>query len=697
MLLYLTTLYIICAVLMLGMGILSLKVQAGAKSNQCFFCFAVASAFWMIFLYLGYYFVEPYQPENVDLFIKLAYGFSLIPPFFIAKFFYDFPKKVFVLPRAFQIAELAILIALFCVSSFTGLIHKYAVVENGIYIKDTFGKLYILYTVYFFFYFIFSFYLIYRKKPFLDSIQKKKIMISAAGLLILLSLTVLTNVILPIFNIFIFQQETIIFILLFGALTFYAIVKYRFLDIQFTVTQTLKKTLALAFAAVAACIIYWVINKFLVPNKIDAIWLNLISLILAIFLYNRINVFFSSSIFHKFFGITNIEHFKRVISDFRNGDMVYFNLKNLKNSLKQAFCDELRISFAEVVIINRKNRDQYKLLIKKCLTLPEILITKEIQFKRNEDKSKYLFINDLVKLGEVCLPLFSLSNHLLGFLVLGKKFFDDPYSSEEIKAIEQLQFFLGIELTSILYKSQLNEEIMRKTKDLKKMLDQQHEFIATSSHELRTPLNIALRRSEMLLDDIESLPGTAKRDLLSMNNSLEQIRRLLQQLFELQQVDMDKAKLFLQVILARDFFKEIRDEFAPLFEKRQIALKIVNKLDNDAKIEIDVTRLRQVMNNLLTNAMKFAENSSEIELDISKPDKKKAIILSVADHGPGISNKDKQKIFTKFYGDNSNKGKGLGLGLYICQQIVKMHKGKIWVEDNLGGGAIFKIEMPVLV
>ncbi|MCX6807684.1 MAG: ATP-binding protein [Patescibacteria group bacterium] len=103
----------------------------------------------------------------------------------------------------------------------------------------------------------------------------------------------------------------------------------------------------------------------------------------------------------------------------------------------------------------------------------------------------------------------------------------------------------------------------------------------------------------------------------------------------------------------------------------------------------------QVINNLFINAIKFAGNGKLVILKMSILEKKNSLLISVIDNGPGIPDKEKDRVFDKFHGDDTSKGKGLGLGLYICKRIVELHKGKIWVEDNPDGGAIFKMVLPI--
>ncbi|MEL0200633.1 MAG: HAMP domain-containing sensor histidine kinase, partial [Aquiluna sp.] len=108
---------------------------------------------------------------------------------------------------------------------------------------------------------------------------------------------------------------------------------------------------------------------------------------------------------------------------------------------------------------------------------------------------------------------------------------------------------------------------------------------------------------------------------------------------------------------------------------------------------LDEDRIKQVLTNLLANASRFAPDSSEVTLEISKED---AITAKVIDRGEGIDDSLKEKVFDRFYrADNSRNREtgGSGLGLAIAKSIVEAHDGKIWVEDTPGGGATFVVEL----
>jgi signal transduction histidine kinase len=113
----------------------------------------------------------------------------------------------------------------------------------------------------------------------------------------------------------------------------------------------------------------------------------------------------------------------------------------------------------------------------------------------------------------------------------------------------------------------------------------------------------------------------------------------------------------------------------------------------------DRDRLIQVIGNLIDNALKFSPAGSEVTVNISgRPERQGEFVrLSVVDEGPGVADSHKRDIFEKFHqvkGGRRVAGQGVGLGLAICKTIVEAHHGRIWVEDNPGGGSVFCVELP---
>jgi signal transduction histidine kinase len=225
------------------------------------------------------------------------------------------------------------------------------------------------------------------------------------------------------------------------------------------------------------------------------------------------------------------------------------------------------------------------------------------------------------------------------------------------------------------------------------------EFLANMSHELRTPLHGILSFARFGLKNYE----TATTEKLfkyfdRIHTSGERLLALLNDLLDLSKLEAGKMELNKQ---NKSLFKAakncVAEQSASLKEKQLILLWENEACDSEAYFDLD--RINQVISNLLSNAIKFSPERKIIRIQFSKIDyhNHAAIQLTVEDQGVGIPKKELKHIFDKFIQSSKTKTNagGTGLGLAICQDIIGLHKGKIWAESIEGGGARVSFVLPV--
>jgi nitrogen-specific signal transduction histidine kinase len=697
-LIYITSLYLFCIATVIATGIHVLRSNYKSTSNQAYFAFSIASVIWMLALYVGGYFA-PIGYSVIDatkaiFFFRIAWATPgiMLPALFL--FFYNFPKEIKPLSRKIKYLIFTAALAFIGVS-LTSLIHKSLIIENGIYIADEFGKLYLPYFIVFQGSLLGIFGLALYKLHKTRGVERKKLLLATIGFSFFEFFPLATNVLLPLFGIYIFQNEAVVFTLFFSTPTFYSILRYRFLDTKLVISKTLKRVTALSTAFGLGILIYKIFTIFV--KEVEFIYVYSIIFLVALLAYSQIRNLFNSAKFHSFFGITSVENFNQNIKEFRDKNIIYSNLRDFEKDLAKTFCQRLKISFARFVLLNEINQKKYAALMQYFRNHKEILVTKEIQALREDDSRKnYDFYNELKELGEVCLPLFNPNKDLMGFFVLGKKQFDDIYSKEEIEALEKSAAFLNLKLTNTIFGNALNKEVKRKTLSLqqqnrriRELLSQQADFISASAHELRTPLNIALLQIEMLENSFEE--GDEKEDVKTALNAMEKLHALVNKLFSVQKYDFNKAELKLQKMDFGKFLEEIYKNFLPLTKEKPLRMKFENKLQKQTWLQIDPLQIQQVFHNLLSNAIKFTPIKGEVILRVEEANNR--IKVCIADNGLGIPDKQKKMVFEKFKGGVNSKEGGIGLGLYICKKILELHKGKIWVEDTPQGGSSFCVEL----
>ena len=170
------------------------------------------------------------------------------------------------------------------------------------------------------------------------------------------------------------------------------------------------------------------------------------------------------------------------------------------------------------------------------------------------------------------------------------------------------------------------------------------------------------------------------------------IQRIINNMMDLATIQLDKGVFQTEPIDISEIVYEVVQDVRHTLPDREI---VISQLDK-APLLGDRDRLTQVVSNLITNAIKYSPENSPVIIESVIQDQD--IRLSVQDYGIGISPKDRSKIFDRFYQENQKDGKiypGLGLGLYFSAEIIKQHRGKIWVESKKGHGSTFYISLPI--
>ncbi len=220
-------------------------------------------------------------------------------------------------------------------------------------------------------------------------------------------------------------------------------------------------------------------------------------------------------------------------------------------------------------------------------------------------------------------------------------------------------------------------------------------LIASISHDLRTPISSIKGYVEGLQDGIAEDEASVKRYLAVIHQKTEQLNRQIQDLFQLSQFDLGRLEVNLFPEDSQEVLESILKpyELEFFYDEGPLKLEIERPLPS-VQILVDRQRIEQVLLNLLSNAQRYASEGGIIQVKayLEKP----YLIISVADHGPGISQEDVPHIFESFYRGEKSRSLmygGVGLGLSISQFIVEAHQGRIWVESIEGQGSVFSFSL----
>jgi PAS domain S-box-containing protein len=245
---------------------------------------------------------------------------------------------------------------------------------------------------------------------------------------------------------------------------------------------------------------------------------------------------------------------------------------------------------------------------------------------------------------------------------------------------------------------------------IEKEVDQvKTDFISTVSHELRTPLTSILgfakivnkKLADTIFPKVQSEEPKTQRAIRQVAQNIdimvsegERLTKLINDVLDIAKMEAGKVDWNMQYFLAHELIERAASATFALFEQKRLEM-ILDVREDLPKILGDRDRLLQVVINLISNAIKFTDEGS-VTCRASCTDNE--ITISVIDTGIGIPEVDQPKIFEKFKqvgNPLTDKPKGTGLGLSICQQIVKHHGGKIWVESELGQGSSFSFTLPI--
>jgi signal transduction histidine kinase/DNA-binding response OmpR family regulator len=240
-----------------------------------------------------------------------------------------------------------------------------------------------------------------------------------------------------------------------------------------------------------------------------------------------------------------------------------------------------------------------------------------------------------------------------------------------------------------------SESILRAKEDIERASRFKDQFLSTMSHELRTPLNAVLGFSELLADDrYGPLTERQARYVNHIHTSGQHLLRLINDILDLSKIEAGRLQLNIEDVAVDFSFAEVCESLHPLVNKNEHQL--VQHAPRGLAVRADGTRFKQMLMNLLGNAIKFTPKGGKIELVAKQVDD--MVRIEVRDSGPGIPPEEKQRIFEAFHrmGQNEKISEGTGLGLAITRRLVELHGGQLSVESEVGAGSCFFFTLPAV-
>jgi signal transduction histidine kinase len=243
--------------------------------------------------------------------------------------------------------------------------------------------------------------------------------------------------------------------------------------------------------------------------------------------------------------------------------------------------------------------------------------------------------------------------------------------------------------------ARLFSEVEDKGRQIEAANRHKSEFLANMSHELRTPLNAIIGFSEVLLDPSLKVSDEERAQfLMDVLSSGKHLLGLINEVLDLAKIEAGRMELQIESALLSDIFESVQNTMQPLASKKNIHLHI-ESVTVPEPFPMDGTRVKQVLLNLVGNAVKFTPEGGRVWVEADSEDG--AVRVEVGDTGPGIAVEDQERIFLEFQqaGSDAGKPQGTGLGLALAKKFIEMHGGKIWLKSEVGKGSRFFFTIPV--
>jgi len=281
----------------------------------------------------------------------------------------------------------------------------------------------------------------------------------------------------------------------------------------------------------------------------------------------------------------------------------------------------------------------------------------------------------------------------------------DAFDKIDVVAMETLSTQIATAIENARLYEQVQQELaervraegaLRQAKDAAEAANRaKSEFLATMSHELRTPLNAILGLSEAMLEEVYGpLTDKQAKSLRTVHESGQHLLDLINDILDLSKIEADRMELDIYPVAVEPVCQASLRFIKQQAQKKQIKVSfdIAPAITN---LEADPRRLKQMLVNLLTNAVKFTPRGGRVGLEVTKADG--YMHFTVWDTGIGIAEEDLSKLFQPFQQIDSSLSRqyeGTGLGLSMVKRLAEMHGGRVRVESELGKGSRFTVSLP---
>lgn len=369
-----------------------------------------------------------------------------------------------------------------------------------------------------------------------------------------------------------------------------------------------------------------------------------------------------------------------------------------------------KISHKEIIRIKVYSRDttiiysdEDRLIGEKFLDNNELLeaLAGEIEIEILEPlSSENTYEKGYNQLMEIYIPIYLGNEKPLGVI-------EAYYKLDELNSqIRQIQIIIGtviIFVFTVLFlglywifrhaSKQIDLAHQRESEKLQEITRLRDEFVFIAVHELRTPVTVIKGYISVIFKENTQLKKDLKEPLEQINNANNDLLALVNDLLEVSRSESGKLTINVSPQNIQEIVEGCLKELRPLAEQKKISIN--NQLTSELPLILaDNTKLREVLFNLIGNAIKYNHEEGEISLSCELVNE--SLIMHVTDNGVGLSKEDKNHLFEKFWRSEKVKVSGTGLGLFITKELITRMNGKIWVESKEDQGSTFSFKLPIV-
>lgn len=680
---------------------------------------------WAILLFLYHFHIG--LPSL--LWIKIVYSLVFVMTFNSFYFSLIYPprlRKSIFLP---SFLYLVLAIPLFYTLFFTELWVK-DIVYKSWGPETILGPIYIFVCVFWGFFGAWALYNFFRKYLKSAGINRERIKYILIGMFLFISTVATVDGIIPILsgNTKYFRVSPLSSLFVVG-FTAYAILRYRLMNIRVVVGRTAIYLFSFVTVIAFGFLLIYLNNQLSVPVSFKVIGPLILVLCIIFFqLFFKIYGKLASRYFYYTF-----YSYQKVLTNLAKELTQILELDRLANLIVKTLVETMKLD--RTVVLLREEKGDYTILknigfreengislvkdnfltrylaeTKKPLVYEELsLIQRDAPEGEKQDLEKLKQNMKRIE-ADLCLPLFQ-KEKIIGIIVLGTKVSADAYSKEDLELLTTLsaQASISLQNASRYHQVQdlsqnLQEKVAEQTKELQEAYEElkkidraKSEFISMASHQLRTPLSSIKGYISMILEgDYGKIEKRAKEKLENVFYSNERLIRIVNDLLDISKIELGKMELKKSPCQIEDILDSCYQEMKPEIKKKNLRFIFKKPETPLAKIEVDELKIRQVILNLIDNAIRYTRQG-KIELCLEK--KPDSILIFIRDTGEGLTKEEQKEIFQGFTRGSAGIDffiEGAGLGLYVAKKYLDLHNGKIWAESKgKGKGSVFYVELPI--